>query len=134
MKDKDYLYKTPDRAEFRVKENRRTAYEYHVRGATRKKLTEAIEIVQDMTLAELEYVLSEEGAGDTPALFLSVAAAYVRSIRAGDFAMIDKIYDRVIGKSIFMRAESPDAPSIRNLPVKKFIEGIKVVNREDEYC
>ena len=110
-----------------TKYNKRTTYERHIRNEVLKKLTEAVDVIHGLTKSDLERILTEEDS-DMPVIVLSVAAAYMRSINTGDFGILDKVYDRVIGKSRFIEADSPP-PEISSLPVRAFAKEMGLIER-----
>lgn len=116
-----------------IHEKPRTGYEYQVRNETRRKLTEAVALIQDASLGDLEKMLDgSEDSKHHPVLLLAVASAFVRASMSGDFALIDKIYDRVIGKSRRMAEDTSLVPQIRSLPVRSFAKSMGLVDRSEE--
>ena len=107
-------------------------YDDAVRLATRRKLSEATDLVQSLNYNELDELINGD-VGTVPVVILAVANTFYDSIKSQNFSKLTSIYDRVLGKPAQSHQILPPAqpPEIREKNVQIFVDEMGLINRDD---
>ena len=103
----------------RIKDTNQGVYEVAVRDSSRRKLVEAVGLIQDLSREEIANVIKDK---DQPALLIYVAMTYLRAIKDGDNGALERLYDRVIGRSIPASTANKELPVIKSESVQEFCQ------------
>lgn len=79
-----------------------------VRESSRRTIAESIEKIQNLTKKELEVFIKDK---KNKTFEIGVAMGFIHWYKTGDFTKVDKIYDRVLGKSV-QRTENQNTDNV----------------------